>query len=120
MDESKSTGKFRLRLQEQIEDGRVKWKNSTVQFLQSITFKVAIHLGPNYFTNSEICKSTKFEKIQSSFKLIQKLIMEHSEEILNVKFLESSSPSWTRSVLSHGQAIKWAKAKVCVYADSFL
>ena len=24
----------------------------------------------------------------------------------------------TRSVLSHDQAIKWAKAKVCVYADS--
>ena len=45
--------------------------------------------------------------------------MEHSEEILNVKCLEYSS-SWARSVLSHDQAIKWAKAKVCVYADSVL
>ena len=46
--------------------------------------------------------------------------MEHSEEILDVKCLEYSSPSWARSVLSHDQAIKWAKAKVCVYADSVL
>ena len=43
-----------------------------------------------------------------------------SEEILNVKWLESSSPSWTRSVLSHDQALKWAKAKVFVYSDSVL
>ena len=44
--------------------------------------------------------------------------MEHSEEILNVKCLEYSSLSWARSVLSHDQAIKWAKATACVYADS--
>ena len=44
--------------------------------------------------------------------------MEHSEEIPNVKCLESSSPSWTRSVLSYDQAINWAKAKVLVYSDS--
>ena len=37
-----------------------------------------------------------------------------------MKRLEYSSPSWMRSVLSHDQAIKWAKAKVCVYADSVL
>ena len=45
---------------------------------------------------------------------------EHSEEILNVECLEHSSPSWTRSVLANDQAAKWAKAKVCVYADSVL
>ena len=44
--------------------------------------------------------------------------MEHSEEILYVKWREYSSQSWTRSVLSHDQTINWAKAKVCVYADS--
>ena len=46
--------------------------------------------------------------------------MEHTEENLNVKCLEYLSPSWARSVFSHDQAIKWAKAKVCVYADSVL
>ena len=44
--------------------------------------------------------------------------MEHSEEILNVNWLEISSPSWTRSVFSHDQAIKWTKAKVFLCADS--
>ena len=43
-----------------------------------------------------------------------------SEEILNVRSLDHSSPSWTRSTLFNNKAIKWAKAKVCVYADSVL
>ena len=46
--------------------------------------------------------------------------MEHSEEILIVKCLEFLSLSWAGSVLANDQAIKWAKAKVCVYADSVL
>ena len=32
--------------------------------------------------------------------------------------LENSSPSWTRTILVNDQAVTWAKAKVCVYADS--
>ena len=76
--------------------------------------KPAIHLGPNSLTYCEIYKNTKFEAIESYFNNTQKLIMEHSEEIMNVKFLESSSSSRTRSVLSHDQAIKWAKENVCV------
>ena len=43
---------------------------------------------------------------------------EHSEEILNAKCLEYSSPSWARSVFANAQAIKWAKAKVYVHAGS--
>ena len=46
--------------------------------------------------------------------------MEHSEEIMSVKCLEYSSPSWTRSTLFNDNVIKWAKAKVCVNADSVL
>ena len=80
--------------------------------------RAAIHLGPNYLTNLQIYKNTNFEEIESLFNITQKLVKEHSEEILNVKCLECSSPSWARSVLSHVQAIKWAKEKVCVYADS--
>ena len=52
------------------------------------------------------------------FNITHKLIKEHSEEILNVRGLEYSSPSWTRSTLVNDQAIKWAKAKACVHADS--
>ena len=80
--------------------------------------KAAVHLGPNYVSNSEIYKNTKFEKIECVFNGTQKLVMEHSEEILDVN--EYSSPSWARSVFANDQAIKWAKAKVCVYADSAL
>ena len=67
----------------------------------SSSMKAAMHLGP-----LEVYKNTNFEDIQSLFNVIQKLNLEHSEEILNVKTLESSSPSWMRSVLSQDQAIK--------------
>ena len=52
--------------------------------------------------------------------MTHELIKEHSEESLHVRGLEYSSPSWTRSILVNDQAIKWAKAKVCVYADYVL
>ena len=84
----------------------------------SSSMEAAIYLGPNYLTNSEIYNKTKFEQIESVFNITEKLVMEHSEEILNVKCLEYSSPSWARSVLANDQAIKWAEAKACVYADT--
>ena len=45
---------------------------------------------------------------------------EHSEVILNVRSLDCSSPSRTRSTLFNDKASKWAKAKVCVFVDSVL
>ena len=78
------------------------------------------YTGPNSLSKSEIYKNTKFEEIESLFNITPKLVMEHSDEILNLKCLEYASPSWTRPVLANDQAIKWAKAKVCVYADSVL
>ena len=71
-----------------------------------------------FLTNSEFYKNTKFEIFWSVFNITRKLIKEHSEEILNMECLEYSSPSWTTSELANDQAIEWAKAKVCVYADS--
>ena len=85
----------------------------------SSSMKAAIHLGPKK-KNSEIYKNTKFEEIEILFNITQKLVLDHSEEILIVKCLEYSSPSWARSVLSHDQAIKWAKGKVCVCTDAVL
>ena len=85
------------------------------------SMKAAIHLGPNYVSNSEIYRNAKFEDVECVCStLLQKLVTEHSEEILNVKCFEYSSPSWARSVLANDQAIRWAKAKVCVDADSVL
>ena len=80
------------------------------------SIKAATHFGPDFLTNSEIYKNTKFGIFLSVFKISQKLIKEHSEEILNVECLEYSSPSWTRPILATDQAVMWAKAKVCVYA----
>ena len=62
--------------------------------------------------NSEIYRNTRFENIQNVFNVTQKLIEEHSEEFLHVR--SYSSPSWTRSTLVNDQAVKWAKAKVCL------
>ena len=70
--------------------------------------------------NLELHKNTNFEEIQSLFSITQKLILEHSEEILNVNTLESASFSWTRSVLSRGHVIQWATAKVRVHSCSVL
>ena len=84
------------------------------------SMKAAIHLEPNFKSNSEIYKNTQFEDIESVFNITQKMVREHSEEILNVKCVEYSSLSWARSVLANDQAIKRAKAKVCVHADSVL
>ena len=84
------------------------------------SMKAAIHIGPNYLANLEVDKNTNFVEIQSLFNITQKLILEHSEEILNVNTIESASPSWTRSALSHDQVIPWTKTKVRVYSDSVL
>ena len=88
------------------------------KFSKTSSMKAATHLGPNFKSNSEIYKNTQFEDIESVFNITQKLVREHSEEILNVKCLEYSSPSWARSGSANDQALDWAKAKVCVYADS--
>ena len=43
--------------------------------------KAAIRLGPNYPSNSEIYKKTKFEEIESLFNITQKMKLEHFEEL---------------------------------------
>ena len=80
--------------------------------------KAAIHFGPDFLTNSEVYKNTKFEKIWSVFNMTQKLIKDHAEGILNVECLEYSSPSWIN--LANDKAVKLVKARVCVHADSLL
>ena len=82
--------------------------------------KAAIHLGPNYLANLDVHKNINFEEIQSLFNITQKLMLEHSEEILNVNTVDSASLSWTRSVLSHDQVIQWTEATVRTYSDSVL
>ena len=84
------------------------------------SMEAAIHLGPKFVAALEVYKNANFEEIQSLFNVTQKLILEHSEEILNVNTIESASPSRARSVFSHDQVIQWIKAKVRVYPDFVL
>ena len=75
------------------------------------SMKAAIHLVPNSLPNSEIYKNTIFEDIESLLNITQQLALERSEDMLNVNWLEYSSPSWTRSVLANDQAIKHGRRK---------
>ena len=92
----------------------------TWKMFMASSMMAAIHLGPDFLNNSEINKNTRFENIENLFKITQQSIKEDSEEILNVRSLDYSSPSWTRATLFNDKAIKWAKAKTSVYADSVL
>ena len=79
---------------ESIKDKRVDMVNVHV----SSSMKAAIHLGPNSLANLEVYKNTNSEEIQSLFNITQKLVSDHSSEILNVNTMQSTSPSCTRSV----------------------
>ena len=81
------------------------------------SMKAAIHLGPNYLANLEVYKNTNFEEIQSLFDITQKLILEHSEEILNVNTIDSASRSWRDRYCF---TIKWFSDKAKVCSDSVL
>ena len=57
-----------------------------------------------------VYKNTNFEEIQNLFDITQNLISD-SEKILNARPIESKTASWTRSMLSKNQMIKWTKGK---------
>ena len=84
----------------------------------STTMKASVHLGPNYNENLVENRNTNFEELKTFFDITQRLILEHEFEILNVSTIECTFSPCTRSSLVYDQAIKWAKAKVCVYSDS--
>ena len=95
------------------------WRLFSASSLKA-AMRAAIHVGSDFLMNSEFYKNTKFEHCWSVINITRKLMRQHVEEILNVKCLEYSSPSWTISILANDQAVKWAKANVSVYADFVL
>ena len=84
--------------QRNILNGRIQNQCIDMANVLASLMKAAIHLLSDFLMNSEIYKNTKFENITSVFNKTRKLKKEHSEEILNVEFLEYSSLSWTRSI----------------------
>ena len=83
----------------------------------SSSLRAAIHLGQIYAENMAVFKNMHVEEIQNLFSITQRLVLENSEEVLNVKAIDSSDPSWMRTKISHLPVVNWAKAKVHVYAD---
>ena len=81
-------------------------------------YSQAVHLGPHYTEYLRVNRNTNFEELQNLFDITQRLILDHQTEILNVLPIDGTAPSWTRSTLTHDQAITWTKAKVRVYSDS--
>ena len=62
------------------------------RLLMSSSMKAAIHLWLNYAENLESNKNMNFEQIQNLFNITETLIVEQSEDILNVKTIERTSP----------------------------
>ena len=83
----------------------------------STRMKAAIHLGPNYTENLEVFRCTNFKALGILFHTTLKIFLHHQVETLNVKTIERTSLSWTRSTLF---MVKWTKARVRVYSHSVL
>ena len=74
--------------------------------------------GTNYNDKLDVHMNTNFEGFQNLLHITQKLVFHHQVVILNVKTIEWTSLSRTRSTLSHDQVTKWTKARARVYSDS--
>ena len=70
----------------------------------SASMNAAIQMGPNYTENLEIFKNTNFEELQNLFDITQKLVTYKQLEILIVKTVECTSPSWTRSTCAFSRS----------------
>ena len=84
------------------------------------SMRAAIHLGQNNTENVAVFKSVHVEEITNLFRTTKILVLEHSEEFLDVKVIDSNDPSWKKQKISHTQVIKWTKAKVHVHSDMVL
>ena len=68
--------------------------------------------------NLVVYRNTNFKVLQNVFDIIQRLILDHQAEILNVTPIDWAVPSWTRYTLTHDQVITRTKAKAHVYSGS--
>ena len=78
-------------------DRHVQDQDIDLENVTSASTKAAIHKGPNYMENLEIYKNTNFEEHENLFDITQKLETYKQLENLNVKTIECTSASWSRS-----------------------
>ena len=86
----------------------------------SSSMKAAVRLGQNYVDYNRMFMNEYVEEINYLFSIVQRLILENSDEILNVRIIDNNDPSRPKVKMSHPPVIKWAKAKVHVFSDSVL
>ena len=60
------------------------------------------------------CTTTRTSREFRAHPISHRMILEHSEEILNVHTIKSASLSWTRWVLSHDQVTQWTGKSMCL------
>ena len=82
--------------------------------------KAAVHLGQNNADDSRMFMNVYVEEINSLSNIVQKLIFENSDEILDVKVIDSNDPSRAKVEITRPQVGKWAKAKVHLLSDSVI
>ena len=64
----------------------------------------------------ECSRTCMWKRIKYLFSIVQKLILVNSDEIMNVRFIDSNDPSLAKVKISHPQVVTWAK--VHVFSDS--
>ena len=79
-------------------------KLAGIQNLPKFSMWVIVH-GIRDTQNLEVSKNSEFEDIESLFNITKKLVSENSD-IRNVNYMDTTSPSWTRSTLLGGRALK--------------
>ena len=62
----------------------------------SSSVRAAIHLGQTYTENMAVVRNVYVEEIKNVFGITQRLVLGNSEEILNVRVIESQDPSWIK------------------------
>ena len=61
------------------------------------SMRAAIHLGQNNTENVAVFKNVHVEEITDLFRTTKILVLEHSEEFLDVKVIDSNDPSWKKT-----------------------
>ena len=77
------------------------------------------------FMASETQKIWRYPRIQNLkilkvFSISPRNLVSENSDIRNVNYMDTTSPSWTRSTLLSDRTLKRTKAKVHVYSDSVL
>ena len=76
--------------------GEMKTNMLIWELFMSSSMKAAVHLRQSHVENNRMFMNVHVEEIKYLFSIVQRLILENSDEILNVKVIDSNDLSWDR------------------------